>query len=396
MDSLRSRLAKIRIAGSHTRSSRGDASRGGTSRNSTSRSGATHDSISRAGATHDSTARSGEHPAAEVVAGSCVLITGAARGMGEIYARKAVAQGARAVALWDVDGPRAEALARELSTAPAGEVESEVDGDRSTSPRSGTGTSTGTGTEVRAFVVDISDLAAIRAGVAAVERTLGAPDILINNAGIVRGAPFWEHDPERDIEGTMRVNSLAPMWLTREVLPAMMADRGRAKRILTIASAAGTLPNPNMSVYAASKWAAIGWSESMRLELERAGHRHIAVTTFCPSYVSTGMFAGARGPLLTPIMTPETATDAAWNGMLAGTPVVTRPWTVKLAMAYRGVLPTRAWDFVADRVFHVYSSMDRFNGRQEAGPAANGPASRAGAVPAHGPAHGPETPGISR
>nr|WP_308212644.1 SDR family NAD(P)-dependent oxidoreductase [Nocardia zapadnayensis] len=297
-------------------------------------------------------------PGAEVVAGACVLITGAARGMGEIYARKAVAQGARAVALWDIDGPRAEALARELSTAP--------------------------GTEVRAFVVDISDLDAIRAGVAAVESTLGAPDILVNNAGIVRGAPFWEHDPERDIEGTMRVNALAPMWLTREVLPVMMADRGRAKRILTIASAAGTLPNPNMSVYAASKWAAIGWSESMRLELARAGHRHIAVTTFCPSYVSTGMFAGARGPLLTPIMTPEEAAAAAWNGMLAGTPVVNRPWTVKLAMAYRGVLPTRAWDFVADRVFHVYSSMDRFTGRQEAGPAKSGPA------------HGPESPRISR
>ncbi len=278
-----------------------------------------------------------------MVAGSCVLITGAARGMGEIYARTAVSQGARAVALWDIDAPRAEALARELSAT----------GDA----------------VVTAFVVDLADPAAIRAGVRAVEDSLGAPDILVNNAGIVRGAPFWEHDPERDIEATMRVNALAPMWLTREVLPAMMADRGRSKRILTIASAAGTLPNPNMSVYAASKWAAIGWSESLRLELERSGHRHIAMTTFCPSYVSTGMFAGARGPLLTPIMTPETAAGAAWSGMLAGTPVVNRPWTVKLGMATRGVLPTRAWDFVAGRIFKVYSSMDRFTGRREGTPA---------------------------
>lgn len=396
MGSLRSRLAKIRIAGSHTGAFPTGSSRRGASRTSTSRNGASHSGTSHTSAFDSSTARSGADPAAEVVAGSCVLITGAARGMGEIYARKAVAQGARAVALWDVDGPRAEALARELSAAPAGGVESgvgsEIEAGPSTSPTTGPSTSTGsntsTGTEVRAFVVDISDLAAIRAGVAAVESTLGAPDILINNAGVVRGAPFWEHDSERDIEGTMRVNALAPMWLTREVLPAMMADRGRAKRILTIASAAGTLPNPNMSVYAASKWAAIGWSESMRLELERAGHRHIAVTTFCPSYVSTGMFAGARGPLLTPIMTPETATDAAWNGMLAGTPVVNRPWTVKFAMAYRGVLPTRAWDFVADRVFHVYSSMDRFTGRQAAEPESQ--------REMNGPSHRPETPGISR
>jgi hypothetical protein len=49
--------------------------------------------------------------------------------------------------------------------------------------------------------------------------------------------------------------------------------------------------------------------------------------------------------------------------MIAGRPIVTKPWTVKLAMALRGILPTRAWDVIADRVFHVYSSMDRFTGR---------------------------------
>jgi len=162
---------------------------------------------------------------------------------------------------------------------------------------------------------------------------------------------------------TMRINTLAPMWLTRELLPTMIADGSRPKRILNIASAAGTIANPRMSVYAASKWAMIGWSESLRLELRRSGYERFGVTVFCPSYISTGMFAGARGPLLTPIMTPERATRAAWEGMLAGTPVVSKPWTVKLAMALRGVLPTRLWDAIAGRVFHVYSSMDRFTGR---------------------------------
>ncbi|BDV31853.1 SDR family NAD(P)-dependent oxidoreductase [Microbacterium terricola] len=275
-------------------------------------------------------------PAIDPIRGATVLITGAARGMGELYARRAAREGARAIALWDVDEERASALAAELST---------------------------TGVDARAYGVDVSDLAAVRAAAARVVADLGAPRILINNAGIVRGAPFWEHDSERDTDLTMRINTLAPMWLTREVLPAMIADRSRPQRVLNIASAAGTLANPNMSVYAASKWALIGWSESVRLELARAGHRHIAVTTFCPSYISTGMFEGARGPLLTPIMTPEQATDAAWRGMVRGTPMVMRPWTVKLAMALRGVLPTRAWDAVAGRVFKVYSSMDHFVGR---------------------------------
>ena len=271
-----------------------------------------------------------------VIHGAVVLITGAARGMGEIYARMAVAQGARAVAIWDVDEAAASALAASLDRASC---------------------------TVRPFVVDVSKLEDVRRGVAETREQLGEVDVLINNAGIVKGGPFWEHDPERDIERTMQVNALAPMWLTHELLPSMMLNRSRPKRILNIASAAGTIANPNMSVYAASKWALLGWSESLRLELTQAGCTHVAVTTFCPSFVSTGMFEGARGPLLTPIMTPRQATSAAWRGMLAGTPVVTKPWTVKLAMAMRGVLPTRAWDAIAGRVFHVYSSMDKFTGR---------------------------------
>lgn len=271
-----------------------------------------------------------------VLSGARVLITGAARGMGALYARRAAEGGAAAIALWDLDETLARELAAELARP---------------------------GLAVEAFAVDVSDLDAIRAGVEATRAAFGGIDILVNNAGIVRGIPFWEHDAVRDIELTMRINTLGPMWLTRELLPDMMADTGRPKRILNIASAAGTLPNPNMSVYASSKWAMIGWSESMRLELARLGHPHVKVTTFCPSYVSTGMFEGARGPLWTPIMTPEQAVGAAWTGMLRGTPMVLRPWTVKLAMALRGVLPTRWWDGAAAHVFQVYSSMDKFTGR---------------------------------
>lgn len=269
-------------------------------------------------------------------AGAVVAITGAARGMGELYARRAAGEGAAAIALWDMDAELTAKLASELEA---------------------------TGVTVRSYLVDVSDQTQVAEGAARMLAELGVPDILVNNAGIVRGVPFWEHDPTRDIEATMRVNTLAPMWLTRELLPAMMADRQRPKRILNIASAAGTLANPNMSVYAASKWAMIGWSDSLRLELARSAPGTVAVTTFCPSYVSTGMFSGARGPLLTPIMTPEQAVDAAWTGMLAGTPFVLKPWTVKLAMALRGALPTAVWDLVADRVFKVYSSMDHFVGR---------------------------------
>ena len=77
---------------------------------------------------------------------------------------------------------------------------------------------------------------------------VGNPDMLINNAGIVRGNRFfWETDNGDDTRPTMQVNALAPMYITREFLPGMIANAYRAARIVNIASAAGTLANPRMA-----------------------------------------------------------------------------------------------------------------------------------------------------
>src|SRR5690606_41328301 len=99
------------------------------------------------------------------------------------------------------------------------------------------------------------------------------------------------------------------------------------------------------------------------------GNGRVSVTSFGPCYAPAGRFAAARGPLLTPIRPPESAAAAAGGGMLRGAPLILRPWTVKLAMALRGLLPVRWWDAVAGKVFRVYSSMDHFTGRPERTPA---------------------------
>ncbi len=271
------------------------------------------------------------------VSGGVVLVTGAAMGMGRLYALRAAREGAGVVILWDVD---ADGLAKT-----AAEV-------------------TALGARAVVRQVDLADRTAI-AEAAAECKAEGALTLLVNNAGIVRGALFWDHSPERDIALTMDINALAPMYVTHAFLPDMMADAGRPRRILNIASAAGTVSNPRMSVYAASKWAVIGWSDSLRLELEQQGYGHLKVTTFCPSYISTGMFDGARGPLLTPLMTPEDAVDRAWRATIAGQPQLIAPATAQLGKVLRGLLPVRAWDFVGGKVFGIYSTMDKFTGRDQ-------------------------------
>jgi len=274
------------------------------------------------------------------VHGASVLITGAAGGMGRMYAERAVVEHAASVTLWDRDAPALARTADELGAESRGR------------------------TRIQSFLVDIGDLGAIAKTAQRVRKEVGNPDLLINNAGIVRGNRyFWETDNGEDTRPTMQVNALAPMYITREFLPGMIANAYRESRIVNIASAAGTLANPRMAVYAASKAALIGWSDSLRLELEQADHGNVKVTTVTPSYISTGMFAGARGPLLAPILEPGFVVDRVWRAMLAGTPLVQLPWSVGLSRALRGLLPTRVFDRVVGDGFGVYRSMDRFTGR---------------------------------
>ncbi|MFC4224731.1 SDR family NAD(P)-dependent oxidoreductase [Lysinibacter cavernae] len=285
------------------------------------------------------------------VRGANVLVTGAASGMGLLYARKAVAEHAQSVTLWDRDE---SGLAAAVATLERDVNDAVILGRRSSGSSSVT--------DIRFTVVDLTDLDQIEAA-ASEALAHSVPDVLINNAGIVAGnSYFWHTDTRSQTVPTMQINTLAPMHITRQFLPAMIADGSRAKRILNVASAAATVSNPRMSVYAASKWALFAWGDSVRLELAKARHDHVRVTTFCPSYVSTGMFDGAKGMLLTPIITPAHAVDRAWRAMLAGKPVQFTPWAVNVAKVLRGVLPVRLWDRVASRM-GVYSSMNEFRGR---------------------------------
>ena len=185
------------------------------------------------------------------------------------------------------------------------------------------------------------------------------PDVLINNAGIVRGKLFVEHDQEADIALTMAINTLAPMHLTRELLPAMLQG-GRAGRIVNIASAAGLVSNPRMSVYASSKWALIGWSDSLRLEA--AGHSDRRDDSV-PELHHDGDVRRGEGPSL---HAAHGAGDGRRQGLASDAPRPPDPHDARDGARREGVwglLPIRAWDVVGGRWFRIYHSMDEFTGR---------------------------------
>jgi short-subunit dehydrogenase len=266
------------------------------------------------------------------IANRSVLITGGASGIGKLLAEKCLEQRAYRVILWDIN---------EVNLL---ETKEEFARD---------------GYEVITEVVDVADLNDIIRAAENLRNQIGTLDILFNNAGIVVGKSFEQHT-HRDISKTIDINVSGVMHVALEFLPGMIDQE--EGHIINIASAAGLIPNPNMSVYAASKWAVVGWSESLRLE-QQESKTNVKVTTVMPSYITTGMFDGVKSPLLTPALDPEYIVDKIMQAVKNDEIILMEPFMTKTIPLLRGILPTKAFDFIAGKIFGVYKTMDNFRGR---------------------------------
>lgn len=256
------------------------------------------------------------------LAGASVLITGAASGLGRELAVQAAARGARVVA-WDRDAAGARATAQRVN---------------------------GTWAEV-----DVTDAQAVA------EAATGLRvDVLINNAGVVTGRYLLDATEEQ-IRRTFEVNTLAGYWTTRAVLPGMLA-RNRGV-IVTIASAAGLVGVAKQTDYSASKWGAIGFTESLRAELRSFGSR-VRTLVVAPYYINTGMFDGVRTkfPLVLPILEPVTVAGRVLNAVEAGRQQLMLPPLVRILPPLR-LLPVPAFDLILD-LFGINHTMDHFVGRR--------------------------------
>jgi short-subunit dehydrogenase len=260
-----------------------------------------------------------------------VLITGGAAGIGKMMGQICLKRGAKKLVIWDINPDFLSATTREFRDQ---------------------------GYEIFPYELDVSDTPSIIETAKKVRDEAGTVDIVINNAGVVVGKEFKDHS-HRDIEFTMKINTNALMHVTLEFLPDML-DQGSG-HIVNISSAAGLLANPKMSVYVASKWGVTGWSESLRIELEKI-KSGIHVTTVNPSYIDTGMFAGVKTNFLLPILKPETISGKVIKAIERNKIFVRSPFLINLLPLVRGLFPTRLFDWFVGRVLGVYESMAGFAG----------------------------------
>jgi 3-hydroxy acid dehydrogenase/malonic semialdehyde reductase len=130
--------------------------------------------------------------------------------------------------------------------------------------------------------LDVRDRAAVHAAVAAIPAPFGALDVLVNNAGLSRGFEPLHEGAEDDWDEMIDTNVKGLLYVTRAVLPGMVA-RGRG-HVINVGSVAGHEPYPRGNVYCASKAAVRALNKGMRLDLLGTG---IRVSTVDPGLVPT-------------------------------------------------------------------------------------------------------------
>jgi NAD(P)-dependent dehydrogenase (short-subunit alcohol dehydrogenase family) len=176
-----------------------------------------------------------------------LLVTGGARGLGASVARAAAQRGYRVFVL-DVDRDGAEAVAREVG----GE----------------------------AIVASIADTTTIERAL----DTLGAPDVLVNNAGIVRFGPLIDLDAD-DWRAVVEINLTGTFLLSQRVARRWIAA-GTAGAIVNITSMNGVAPGPNAGAYGSTKAAIALLTQQMAIEW---GPRGIRVNAVAPGLIDAGM-----------------------------------------------------------------------------------------------------------
>lgn len=261
-----------------------------------------------------------------------VLITGGASGIGRIMGRMALEKGARMLIIWDINEAGIASTVKEYEKLG----------------------------KVIGYKVDVSDSEQVKEMAQTTMAECGNVDIVINCAGIVTSNATFDKQTTREIERTMSINAVAPMVIAQQFLPGMI-ERNHG-HICNIASAAGMISNPKMSVYVASKWAVIGWSDSVRIELKQMKSK-ARFTTIAPYFINTGMFDGVKSRIF-PILKPEPTAKKILKAIEHNRNFKGLPFGYHFIRFCQAVLPTSIFDYIFGEVVGIFHAMDNFTGRK--------------------------------
>lgn len=194
------------------------------------------------------------------IKGEIVLVTGAGSGLGRLVSYRLAKMGATIV-VWDINEEGINETVKQIKTQ---------------------------GGKAFGYKCNLADKEEVYKLAKQVNEEVGPVTILINNAGVVSGN-YLLKTPDHWIQRTFDVNIISHFWTVKAFLPHMI-DKNHG-HIVTIASMAGHVGIGKLVDYCASKYAAVGFDEALRIELESLGIRGVKTTVICPYFIqSTGMF----------------------------------------------------------------------------------------------------------
>ncbi len=265
------------------------------------------------------------------IRGKKTLITGSAKGMGRLMAEEFARRGAELL-LVDVDEEGLEQAVEDLSSYDQ---------------------------PVHTFARDLSSRKEIQELRDVVQDEVGRIDILVNNAAVVTAGTYEDVDDDCD-QLMLDVNINAVHWMTKAFISDL--KRGTDTHLVQLASAAGLVGVPDQVIYCASKWFVTGFSEALRLELKQGGYDNVSISIICPGFVDTGMFDGAKPPIVMPMLQPEYIVGKIMDAVENNVVYVQEPFIVKLTPALRALLPRQVADTIMD-VTGANKAMKGWKGR---------------------------------
>lgn len=209
--------------------------------------------------------------------GEVVLITGGGSGLGRLVALRLARLGA-IIVIWDINETGADETVKLVE---------------------------GIGGKAFGYKCNIADRENVYKVAEVTNKEAGQVTVLINNAGVVSGSLLLD-TPDHLIQRTFDVNIVSHFWTTKAFLPKMIENNHG--HIVTIASMAGHVGIKKLVDYCASKYAAVGFDESLRIELESQGIRGVKTSVICPYFIqATGMFDDVKSRFLPTLKSNDVA-----------------------------------------------------------------------------------------
>lgn len=241
----------------------------------------------------------------KTLSGKTVLLTGASRGLG-VHIARALADAGAALVLTARDAEKLAAVAAECEAR---------------------------GARTQVIVADVTE----KDDRARLVQAAGAVDVLVNNAGLEIAVGLLDQT-DADVARQLEINLIAPIDLTRRVLPGMIERKHGV--VVNVSSMSGKSPTPYNSIYAATKFGLNGFTASVALELESTG---VHIGTVCPSFVAeAGMWAdsGAKAPAMLKEVPPGKVARGVLKVIEGAREVLVTPSPVRPLLAVKELFPS--------------------------------------------------------